>query len=375
MIRPPARVGDAVEAVDTPALIVDLAALERNLDRMAAFAERANVRLRPHAKTHKCAMIARKQLARGAVGVCCQKVSEAEAMVAGGVADVLVSNEIVGKPKVECLAALAREARVTVLADHSDQVAAYGAAADRYGVVLSVLVELRNAGDRRPGVDSGQAALDLARRIAGTPGLRFAGLQAYQGKVQHIRDFSERRAAALAWVEEVAAARALLEENGLACDLITGGGTGTYAFEGASGVFYEIQPGSYVVMDADYGLNLDENGRYVSDFENSLFILGTVMSRNSGAYAVIDAGVKAGNIDKAMPTVWGRPGLTYVAAADEHGSIEVSAEAGEGPRLGEKLRLVPGHCDPTINLHDWIVGVRDDTVEAVWPVTARGAVF
>jgi len=156
--------------------------------------------------------------------------------------------------------------------------------------------------------------------------------------------------------------------------LVTGAGTGTHAFEGASGVFNEIQPGSYAVMDADYGLNRDERGHPVADFENSLFILATVMSRNAPDFAVVDAGVKAGNIDQAMPAVWERPGLSYVSAADEHGAIKVAA-GGNAPYLGEKLRLVPGHCDPTINLYDWIIGVRGDAVETVWPVAARGAVL
>lgn len=374
MIRPPATVGDEIAAIDTPALVIDLSALERNLERMASFAERANLRLRPHAKTHKCAMIARKQLARGAVGVCCQKVSEAEAMVAGGVADVLVSNEIVGANKVTRLAALARDARVSVLADHPALVDAYGAAAERFDTLLSVLIEL-HAGDVRPGVEPGRPAVDLARRIADTPGLRFAGIQAYQGGAQHIRSFAERRAASEAWIEKVAATREMLEKDGLPCEIVTGGGTGTYTFEGTSGVFNEIQPGSYAVMDVDYGLNLDETGAQASEFENSLFILTTVMSRNFDGFAVVDAGVKAGNIDQAMPRVWKREGLDYVRASDEHGAIEIADGMGGNLRTGDRLWLVPGHCDPTINLHDWIVAVRAGVVEAVWPVTARGALL
>jgi len=188
-IHPPARVGDAVAAVETPALLVELDALERNLVKMAAFARNAGVRLRPHAKTHKCPPIALRQMALGAVGVCCQKVSEAEAMAAGGIGDILVSNEIVGEAKVAKLAALARQVRITVLADHPDMVSAYGAAARRFGAELAVLVELHSGGIRA-GVEPGPAALDLARRIADEPGLRFAGLQAYQGPAQHIRDFA-----------------------------------------------------------------------------------------------------------------------------------------------------------------------------------------
>lgn len=370
-VSPPARIGDAVADIDTPALIVDLAALDRNLAKMAAYAKKAGVKLRPHAKTHKCPPIALKQLALGAVGVCCQKVSEAEVLAAGGVPDILVSNEIVGEAKVARLAALARQARVGVLADHPDMIEAYGAAARRFGVELEVLVELYSG---RAGVAPGPAAVDLARRIVDEPGLRFGGLQAYQGKAQHIRDFAERRRATEAWVAATAGTRDLIEKAGIPCPRVTGAGTGTYTFEGTSGVFTEIQPGSYTVMDVDYGLNRDEGGGLFADFENSLFILATVMSRNFADAAVVDAGVKAGNIDQAMPTVYQRPDLTYVSAADEHGSLKV-AKGANSPALGEKVRLVPGHCDPTINLYDWLVGVRDGVVETIWPVAARGALY
>ena len=238
-------------------------------------------------------MIARRQLALGAVGVCCQKVSEAEAMVAAGVPDVLVSNEIVGEMKVARLAALAREAKISVLADHPDMVSAYSNAAQRFGATLDVLVELYSGGIRA-GVHSAEAAVDLARLIDQAPGLRFAGLQAYRGPAQHIRSFEDRCRASEEWRESVREARDLLQQNGLPCESITGAGTGTYTFEVEGNVFTEIQVGSYAFMDADYGLNLDAGNRYVSDFENSLFIISTVMSSNTGAFAVVDAGGQGG---------------------------------------------------------------------------------
>ena len=371
MTRPPAKVGDPISAVDTPALIVDLAAMERNMEKMAEFAKRNNVRMRPHAKTHKCAMVARRQLALGAVGVCCQKVSEAEAMVAAGVADVLVSNEIVGEIKVARLAALAKEATISVLADHPDMVAAYSAATQRFGSELSVLVELHSGGIRA-GVHSAQAALDLARLIDKAPGLRFGGLQAYRGHAQHIRPFEERRDAADKWCAKVREARDLLEQNGLKCERVTGVGTGTCALEVANGIYNEIQVGSYAFMDVEYGLNRDEEDNPVSDFEHSLFIVATVMSCNTPEFAVVDAGIKAANLDKELPRVWKRPGLSFVGAADEHGAIEIAPEA-DPVKLGERLWLVPGHVDPTVGLYDWMVGFRDGVVETVWSVSARGA--
>ena len=371
--RPPAETGMPAEAVDTPSLVLDLDILDRNLKRMAETAERGGVCLRPHAKAHKCPMIARRQMALGAVGVCCQKVSEAEAMVEGGVPDVLVTYEVVGEPKVRRLAALARHARVAVIADHPDQVAAYSRAARDVGVTLSVLVDIY-AGGPRTGVESGKPALELALRIAESPGLRFGGLQAYNGAAQHVRDHVERRAVYAAYAGKVAETRQLFEGVGLVCETISGGGTGTCAWEAESGIFTELQPGSYVFMDADYAPNLDEGGRPWQGFEHSLFILTAVMSCGSRDYALVDAGTKAANVDIAMPLVFARSGITYTRASDEHGVLELTPEA-TPLRLGQKLRLIPGHCDPTVNLHDWIVCVRTDTVEAVWPVSGRGAVL
>ena len=309
LTRQPSEIGMPAEAVDTPALLLDLDDCERNLNRLADTASGAGVRARPHAKSHKCPMIAMKQMALGAVGVCCQKVSEAEMMVEGGVADVLITYEVVGEPKATRLAALACHARVAVIADHPDQVVAYSRAAARFGTTISVLVDIY-VGGRRAGVEPGQPALELARRIVEAPGLHFGGLQAYNGAAQHIRDYTERLAAYGAYTEKVSETKKLFEDSGLTCESITGSGTGTYMWEAKSGVFTELQPGSYVFMDADYARNQDEEGRPWHDFENSLFILASVMNCRGGDYAIIDAGTKAANIDTAMPLVSNRPGLS-----------------------------------------------------------------
>lgn len=371
--RPPAEIGMPLEAVDTPALLVDLDALQRNLERMAGAVAGSPVRLRPHAKTHKCPAIALRQVAHGAVGVCCQKVSEAEAMVSGGVPDVLVSNEVVGAPKLRRLAALARDARIAVCADDPGNVAALNEAALAAGVRLPVLVEI-NAGADRCGVEPGEPALALARQIAGSAGLRFAGIQAYHGSAQHIREFARRRAAI-----EGAAARAqqtmdLLRRHGLDCEVVTGSGTGTYRFEAASGVFTELQPGSYIFMDADYARNQAEDGGAYRDFEHSLFVYATVMSRPAKDRAVVDAGLKALSVDSGMPWVEGMGDVEYHRASDEHGTLTL-CDPTRALRVGDKLRLIPGHCDPTVNLYDWYVGIRNGRVEALWPITARGAVL
>ncbi len=359
-----------LEEVDTPALVLDLGAFETNLRRLAE-AVAGRVRVRAHAKTHKCPEIALRQIAAGAVGVCCQKVSEAEAMVEGGIADVLVTNEVVGARKLERLAALAKRARIGVCVDDAGNVAEVQAAAQRASAGLDVYLELE-VGMRRCGVAAGEPALALARAVAASPGLRFAGLHAYHGRAQHLRSMAERRAVIERAAATAHATRELIEGAGIPCPTVTGAGSGTFMFEVASGVYDEIQPGSYVFMDADYARN--EWAPPLPRFEHALFVLATVMSRPNAALAVVDAGLKASSVDSGMPGIWRRPGLACTHASDEHGWVEIAPGA-QAPALGEKLLLVPGHCDPTVNLYDWYVCVRDGRVEALWPITARGAIY
>ncbi len=370
-LPPPASPGIPLEEIDTPALVVDLDALEGNIARMAQAVEGSQVRLRPHAKSHKCAQIARAQMAAGAVGVCAQKVSEAEVLVSGGVADVLVTNEIVGPQKTARLARLAREARVAVLADDAGNVVELDAAASAARVRLEVLVEV-DVGAHRCGVEPGASAAALAKRIADCRNLRFAGLHAYQGAAQHLRSATERRAAITAAAEQALLTKRMIEQAGTPCETVTGAGTGTFMLEGRSRVFNEIQPGSYVFMDADYNRNAWEEGW--PRFEQSLFVLATVMSAPASDRAVVDAGLKASSVDSGMPLVHGRPGVEYIKVSDEHGVLKITNGA-KAPRLGEKMLLVPGHCDPTVNLYDWLVCVRKGRVEALWPVSARGALY
>jgi D-serine deaminase-like pyridoxal phosphate-dependent protein len=367
-VTPPAAPGQRLEEVDIPALILDLDAFESNLRALADAVRASGVRVRTHAKTHKCPEVAKRQMALGAVGACCQKVSEAEAMVAGGIGDVLVTNEVVGAPKLERLARLAGRAKIGVCVDDAGNVADLDAAAGRAGCRLDVYLELE-VGMGRCGVAPGEPALALARAVAASPHLRFAGMQAYQGRAQHVRSIAERRALVERAAQHVRATRELLAANGIACATVTGAGSGTFMLEVESGAWNEIQPGSYAFMDADYARN--EQAAPLPRFAHALFVLATVMSRGQGR-VVVDAGLKASSVDSGMPVVWQRPGLDYVQASDEHGFIRVDAAAA-APALGEKLLLVPGHCDPTINLHDWYVCVRRGVVEALWPITARGA--
>ena len=375
---PPATPGMPFADIDTPALLIDLDAFERNLKRMADAVAKAGVRLRPHAKTHKSPVIGLKQMALGAVGMCCQKVSEAEAMVQGGVPDVYISNEVVGARKLDRLAALARQARVMVAADNEIAVEGLAAAATRHGVRLRVLVEI-NVGANRCGVDPGEPAVVLAQRIAKEKSLQFAGLQAYHGRAQHLRTLEERKAAIAEAVEKTGRTVGLLQRAGLECEVIGGAGTGTYDLEAASGVYNELQAGSYIFMDADYARNKKADGSRYDAFEHALFVLATVMSTPIPERAVIDAGLKTFSFDTGVPDIAGLAGAVYERPSDEHGNLNLTA-CNARPRLGDKILLVPGHCDPTVNLHDWYVGVRamgtpDARVESLWPVAARGAVF
>ncbi len=375
--EPAAQPGMSLGEVDTPALIVDLDAFERNLKRMADAAARAGVRLRPHAKTHKSSIIARQQIALGAVGVCCQKVSEAEVLVRDGIGDVLISNEVVGARKIERLVALAKQAHIAVCVDDAGIARELAAAAERADVTLSVLVEI-DVGGNRCGVPPGAPALRLAQEIARSNALRFGGLQAYNGSAQHKRTYAERQAAIAQVVAQTRETVALLAENGLRCDIVGGAGTGTFELEAASGVFNELQAGSYVFMDVDYGRNKKADGGPFDTFENALFVLATVMSRPDDTRAVVDAGHKTLPIDSGMPEPYRRPGIHYSRPSDEHGVLTTDGPA--LPQLGEKILLVPAHCDPTVNLHDWLIGVRglhgaSPAVETLWPVSARGAVF
>jgi len=371
MTSAPARIGDKVADIDTPALLVDLDAFENNLQKLAAFARASGVALRPHAKTHKCPAIALKQIALGAVGQCCQKVGEAEALVRGGVRDVLVSNQIVGTGKLRRLAALAREANIALCFDSPQLVDETGKVARDFGVTLGALVEIE-LGMQRCGVLPGEPVLALAKRIAATPGLKFRGLQAYFGTAQHLPSFAQRKAAIDQAALSLRATVDLLRQNGLDCELVTGAGTGTYEVEGTSGLWNELQAGSYIFMDTDYAKIGGKNSDRFADFEHSLFVLSTVISVPVADRAIVDAGLKSYSGEKGPPWVHGLEDVEQVGVSDEHGKLKLGPRA-KPLAIGDKVMLIPGHCDPTVNLHDWYVGVRNGRVEALWPIAARGA--
>ncbi len=371
----PAKPGMDESEIQTPCLILDLDALERNVDKMGRLAREMGVRHRSHGKMHKSVDVQKLQQERGgAVGVCCQKVSEAEVFARGGIRDVLVSNEVTEPAKIDRLARLPKlGARTIVCVDDPANVADLSAAAQRHGTEIECLVEI-DCGAGRCGVRSTEAVVEIARAIDAAPGLKFSGLQAYQGAMQHLDDYDERKAKIDVAVEMVRDAVEGLKAEGLECAIVGGGGTGSYYFEGNSGVYNELQCGSYAFMDADYGRIHDKEGKRIDqgEWENALFILTTVMSHAKPDKAIVDAGLKAQSVDSGLPFVYGRDDVKYVKCSDEHGVVEDPQGA---LKVNDKLRLVPGHCDPTCNVHDWYVGVRGGKVETLWPVSARGKAY
>ena len=362
--------------VDTPALILDLNRFEANLLRLMNAVRGHAVSVRPHSKSHKCVEIARRQVAVGAIGICCQKTSEAEPFLAGGILDVLITNEVVGDRKTAQLAQLAArypDATVGVCVDDLRAVDQLTRACEKARARLDVYIEL-DVGHNRAGVTHATDVVSLGRAIDSHSNLSLRGLHAYFGSAQHRRSIAERHQAIAEATASAQLARRALIAAGLRCDVITGAGTGTFMFEATGGVYTEIQPGSYALMDIDYAKN--EQELTWPTFEQSLMILTTVMSRRKSAQsdrATLDAGLKSFSTDSG-PALPAFAGWQVRGVSDEHTVLE---RHGAGPDLlvGDKPLLIPGHIDPTVNLHDWIVAVRGDRVEAVWPIDARGAIF
>ncbi|MDS1139835.1 DSD1 family PLP-dependent enzyme [Pusillimonas sp. SM2304] len=366
-IAPAAQIGDALADIDTPSLLLDLDAFEDNLRAMQALAERHGVGLRPHAKAHRCPDISLRQLALGAQGICCQKVSEAVPFVAAGLRNIHISNEVVGPAKLTLLAQLAHQADITVCADHPANVEALSDAMLKHKASLGVLVEV-DVGQKRCGVQTPEETVALAQRIQALPNLQFMGIQAYHGGLQHKHGLAQRQQSCEKAVKLVRKHLEALQQAGIKCPVVTGGGTGSAAFDVASDVFTEIQAGTYAFMDTDYG-SLDWGESLA--FRHSLFLLGTVMSTPTPERAVIDVGLKSTSAESGTPAAVGLEGVRCIAVNDEHSILQADDPA-HRPALGDRIRLIPSHCDPTFNLHDTVIGVRGGYVEAIWPVSARG---
>ncbi len=357
--------------IPTPALLLDLAAFEANLRTMAEHCRKARCGFRPHAKTHKCPEIARRQVAAGALGVCVATVPEAEAMVGAGIRGVLLTSPILEPGKIARMVALAQKSEVLLAVGHARQVERLGAAAQNHGVTVNVLIDV-DVGDRRTGVLPGEPALALAHLVSQTKSLRLRGVQAYAGHASHVVGFAHREKVSRTAMGRAISTRDLLAKAGLQVPIISGGSTGTYNIDSAITGVTELQVGSYVFMDVDYRRIGGRNESAVySDFRPSLTVLTTVVSATHADRVTVDAGTKA--LDTTVPwraEAQDHPGLTYQPAGDEFGVL-TAARGAKLPRLGDRLEFIVPHCDPTTNLHDRIYAIRGDRVEAIWPLAAR----
>ena len=371
----PAKPGMSEDDIQTPCLVLDLDALERNIKKMGDYAAANGMRHRVHGKMHKSVDVAKLQeTLGGACGVCCQKVSEAEVFARGGIRDVLVSNQVRHPAKIDRLARIPTYgARAICCVDDVTNVTELSEAAVRHGTQIECLVEI-DCGAGRCGVTTTPAVVEIATAIDAAEGLKFAGIQAYQGAMQHLDNYEERKEKIGIAVAMVKDAVDTLCTKGLECDIVGGGGTGSYYFESTSGVYNELQCGSYAFMDADYGRILDKDGKRIDqgEWENAMFILTSVMSHAKADKAIVDAGLKVQSVDSGLPVIYGRDDVEYVKCSDEHGVVMDTAGV---LKINDKLKLVPGHCDPTANVHDWYVGVRNGKVECVWPISARGHAY
>jgi D-serine deaminase-like pyridoxal phosphate-dependent protein len=340
---------------------------------MASFYQGKKAKLRPHTKTHKCPILAKKQIAKGAVGVCAAKASEAEVMVEAGVENVLITSPVVTKDKMERVVALAKKSQgVAIVVDQERNVLDFDAAARAAGVKLPVLIDL-NVGTDRTGIAVGKPAIDLAETIRRSSSLTFLGLQAYAGHLQHLRGFEYRRQASEATMGRAVELKRALEKVGFDVPILTGGGTGTYNIDSEIDGITDVQVGSYLFMDVNYRNVGGKNGPIYDDFLPSLLVLATAISQPAKGRITIDAGYKAFATDQEPPDPLSLPGVSYRWAGDEHGVLEFRDPRGPSEvKLGDKVLLIASHCDPTVNLYDHYYPFRNERVEEMWPISARG---
>lgn len=361
----------SIAELPTPALLIDLDIFERNLATMAEACRRRGTRLRPHGKAHKSPVIGKQQLDGGAIGLCAAKLGEAEVLVGGGILDVLITAPVVGRRKIaRLMRLLAATPQIKVVADDEQNIKELSEAAQASGRRLKVLVDV-NVGQNRTGVDRADEAAALATLIAREKGLEFEGVQAYGGSNMHVVGFENRKAASLQALERAIAARQAIEKAGLPVRILSVGGTGTYNIDAGYPGVTEIQPGSYIFMDAHYRSIGSETSEMFSDFGTSLSVLATIISRPAKGRAITDAGNKALSTDEGLPALKDSKGISYRPGGDEYGILSLTDPARDFT-VGDKVEFIAGHCDTTVNLHDVFFGVRKEIVEAVWPIEGRG---
>jgi 3-hydroxy-D-aspartate aldolase len=363
--------GQPLSELPTPALLIDVDIFEKNLVTMRDVCKASGRLLRPHGKAHKSSIIAKKQIEYGAHGQCAAKLGEAEVFVHGGIREVLITTAVVGRRKIERLLSLAALAPdIKVVSDSAQNLSDLSAAATARGMKLKVLVDV-NVGQNRTGVDTADEAVALARHISNEKGLEFAGIQAYGGNNQHINGFENRRTITMLANGRAVAARRAVEKAGFPVGILTVGGTGTYNIDTEVPDVTEIQPGSFVFMDAHYSSIGTRDAAEFNDFGNSLSVLTTVISRPSKGRAITDGGNKALPTDEGLASPKGLTGVSYTPGGDEHGIINLR-KPNRDLKVGDKVEFIPGHCDTTVNLYNVFFAVRKGVVEAVWPIEARG---
>jgi D-serine deaminase-like pyridoxal phosphate-dependent protein len=356
--------------LDTPALVLDLDKLEKNIAAMRAYLSTTKVAARPHAKTHKSAEIAKLQIAAGAVGICTAKLGEAEALFAEGVQKICMTTANISKAKIQRAMNLRKKNRDFIQAvDLAENARDLSDAAKAAGITADVVVDV--AVGTRSGVPAGDKALELAQMVDKLPNLKFRGMLAYDGGAQHIKGYQARHDQSLARYQDAIKTFERMKASGLNTEIFSGGGTGTYNIMTKVPGFTDVQVGSYVFMDTQYIEIGNEKGEIFTDFAPSLTVMTTVLNTYFPKRITTDAGSKALTLNKPDPMVIGEPGFRYTAGSDEFGSIQYD-NANKTYKVGDKLELIIPHCDPVVNLYDVFYGVRNDRVEAVWPVTARG---
>ena len=366
------EVGVSKWELDTPALCVDLDALEGNLATMQQTVSRNGIASRPHVKTHKCPAIARMQLETGSVGICVAKLGEAEAMFQHGIDQILLTTISATPFKITRAINLRKWCPGFVqAADTLRNARLLSEAADAAGIVADVVVDV-DPGGHRTGITPGDPALELAQLVDRLPGLTLKGMLCYDGGSQHVQGFAARRAQTLERLAPAAETRLQMQRSGLNTEVFSGGGTGTYNIDHETSGLTDVQVGSYVFMDAQYlAIGGESNSEVYSDFEPSLTILTTVLNAQYEGRATTDAGAKACTINRPWPIVKGETGMSYTSGSDEFGSLRYE-DASRTYAVGDKLELIVSHCDPVVNLYDRMYATRKDRVEAVWPIAARG---
>ena len=366
------EVGLSMWDLDTPALVVDLDALEGNLATMQQTVRANGIASRPHAKTHKCPAIARLQLEGGGVGICVAKLSEAEAMFEHGITELLMTTSNVTPFKIQRAMMLRKFCDGFIQAtDTAENAQQLSDAAQAAGIVADVVVDV-DPGGHRTGITPGQPALMLAQLVDRLPHLRLRGMLCYDGGSQHVQGFDARRAQTLERLVPASETFELFRRSGLSTEIFSGGGTGTYNIDHATPGLTDVQVGSYVFMDAQYlAIGGAQDAERYSDFQPALTILTTVLNAQYEGRATTDAGAKACTINRPWAIVKGESGMSYTSGSDEFGSIRYDNPS-RTYAVGDKLELIVSHCDPVVNLYDQMYAVRNGQVEAVWSIAARG---